>query len=215
MQAWNRKDLCSPDGAASLLIDSKWGNLRNVFPESCTLGAPGTSRHDSTSTTGVCWTTLFYSGPIQRRDRNNPSTQNVTKERWLVTLVCEKTISETFCPGLPTHRSTTNKYVLSWLAWKLSGYFIVCALACSGTFPYWSARHLLMWFTVWCLCACWRPLRRLPAQAKGIRLCKESSHCDHFIKSNSFCNRNMEAKFTMFLKMHVTVCGCVAFPCME
>lgn len=72
MQAWNRKDVCSPDGAASLLIDSKWGNLRNLFPESCSLGAPGTSRHDSTATTGVCWTTFFYSGPHPKKRQKQP-----------------------------------------------------------------------------------------------------------------------------------------------
>lgn len=55
MKAWNRKAVCSPDGAASLLIVSEEGNLRNLFPESSTVGAPGTSRY-STTTSGVCWT---------------------------------------------------------------------------------------------------------------------------------------------------------------
>ena len=52
---------------------------------------------------------------------------------------------------------------------------------------------------------CLRPLRRLQAQAKGIGFCRESNHCDYFIKSNSFCSRNMEAKFTLSFR---NVCDC-------
>lgn len=47
--------------------------------------------------------------------------------------------------------------------------------------------------------------RRLQAQAKGIGFCRESNHCEYFIKSNSFCSRNMEAKFTPSFR---NVCDC-------
>lgn len=104
---------------------------------------------------------------------------------------------EAYCPGPPIDRSTTNSHVLSWLARKLLAYLIVCAWTCSGAFPDWSARHLLLlWFRV-LMPLCLRPLRKLQAWANGIGFCRESNHCDYFIKSSSFCSRNMEDKFTL------------------
>lgn len=52
---------------------------------------------------------------------------------------------------------------------------------------------------------CLRPLRRLQAQAKGVGFCRESNCCDYFIKSNCFCSRNMEAKFTLSFR---NLCDC-------
>ena len=110
-------------------------------------------------------------------------TKNHERKTWLFTSVFEKMTSEAYCPGLPTHRSTTHSDVLSWLARKLSAYLIVCAWTCSGAFPDWSVRHLLpLWFRVWML-LCLRPLRTFQAQAKCIGFCREPKHCDFYIET--------------------------------
>lgn len=50
-----------------------------------------------------------------------------------------------------------------------------------------------------------KPLGRLQTQAKDIGLFGESNHCEYFIKSNSFCSRNVEAYFTLSFR---NVCDC-------
>lgn len=54
----------------------------------------------------------------------------------------------------------------------------------------------------WCLSA-WGPWENCKHKPKAF--CRESNHCDYFIKSNSFCSRKMEAKFTLSFR---NVCDC-------
>lgn len=80
VQAWNRKAVCSPDGAASLLIASKWGKLRNLFPERCPVRVSGTSRHGPVTTSGVWWTNHSYSGLYPKKYLKKKITSKYTQK---------------------------------------------------------------------------------------------------------------------------------------